>query len=348
MKAKLVFSTVAALLQTTYCASQGSLLKVQEDIVKSLIAKKSKALTPEQKELIESVKAVITDTAIPDIMSAQQEDVKRLEEHTAAFDDCAAHFVEMEAEVMTLIDRMKLSRTTSNTCYNEKSVLDDQFESESTGLETYLSMQSPPSPQLPLTSMGTEVEMYIAELVAYFKSFNATYKDYKLQKSDTNKSCVEKSMECSAKNADYESAYCIMLDEVNAVKGHDAECYSITWTLYEETWTSAVANAASRKSDYGIAMQLLCFIDALLEEDTLASLQKLHGCETTTPDTDFLDMVAPDLPDPSTDSIDTLMAAVDVHIDLKVHCAASEEGRYDGESAYDESPYDESPYESPY
>lgn len=327
---------VAALLSTASGSSRG-MLKVQETLVKSLLdTKKSKGLNSEQKKIAEEVKSLILDGTMPDIMSAHEADKKLIDEHVAAFDACAAEFQENEEMVTRLCSTLSSTKDISDTCFAEKMELDTKLAAETEDLESYLGMQTPPSEEVPSTTMGTDVEMFIVELDQYFKSFNATYKAKKAQKSGSNATCVAKSLECMTKYADYEGSYCGMFTEYESVKSADAACYALAWKLYEATWTSALSNAESRKTDYKACGKLLCLIDVLLAEDSASAAQKLDSCEGANNSFPQLDLTEPQLPlKDDTASMDKLKATVEAYNDDKVECeGAEDDSLYDDESMY--------------
>jgi len=345
--AALLSTSSAAVLSTASGSSRG-MLKVQETLVKSLLdTKKSKGLTPEQQQIAEEVKSLILDGTMPDIMSAHEADKRLIDEHVAAFDACAAEFQENEGMVERLCSALSSAKGISDTCFADKVELDNTLAAETDDLQSYLEMQTPPSPTVPSDHMGMDVEMFIVELNQYFSSFNATYKEKKAHKKDANATCMAKSQECTTKYADYNGAYCEMFTSYESVKSADGACYALAWKLYEETWTSALDNAESRKTDYKACGKLLCLIDVLLEEDAASAAQKVASCEDSSNSFPQLDLTEPQLPlKDDTEALDKLKATVEAYVDFKVEC---DDSLYEGESIYDESPYDESPYdESPY
>jgi len=337
---------VASLLSTAFGSSRG-MLKVQENLVKSLLeTKKSKGLNPEQLQIAEEVKSLITDGTMPDIMSAHEADKKLIDEHVKAFDVCAAEFQHNEEMVTRLIAELDSIKVIEETCFADKMELDSKLIADAADLENYLAMQEPPSADVPSTHMGTNVEMYIVELNQYFESFNITYKEKKAQKSGSNATAKAKLSECTVKNADYENSYCGMFTTFESVKSSDDVCYATAWKLYEETWTSALSNAESRKEDYKACGHLICLIDVLLAEDTASAAQKLASCEGGSDSFPQLDLPEPVLPlNDDTASVDKLKAEVEAYVDDKVACEVyAGESLYVDESMYDESVYDTSKY----
>ncbi|CAE8696306.1 unnamed protein product, partial [Polarella glacialis] len=307
-----------------------------QDLVELLVAlvKQSGSLTTSQKSIVSRLNTKLNSVSLPAVMAAQQKDqalvnyhasvvagtrLRMPQAHAAGCDTSMSQHVLALGTMATSIAKLKAEHEqceTDRAGFLERGSVVAERHTASSEFIAWLDAEAGMTPSNAVPQDESEVEAWVERALFWWKSFNATYTEFKVNESNAVVEAKIEVTNCAGELTGYTESYCSWAEAISVVTSTYTTCRSGAMGLYDATLASVKASAAARTTELAGLSKAQCLLNALVLDDSGVS-GELDACENVPPSSGMI-ITEPELAGYSQTLVDEMGTPSDSSIPLSV------------------------------
>ncbi|CAE8583010.1 unnamed protein product [Polarella glacialis] len=290
-----------------------------QDLVELLVAlvKQSGSLTTSQKSIVSRLNAKLNSVSLPAVMAAQQKDQALVNYHASVVAGCDTSMSQHVLALGTMATSIAKLKAEHEQCETDRAGFLAERHTASSEFIAWLDAEAGMTPSNAVPQDESEVEAWVERALFWWKSFNATYTEFKVNESNAVVEAKIEVTNCAGELTGYTESYCSWAQAISVVTSTYTTCRSGAMSLYDATLASVKASAAARRTEFAGLSKAQCLLNALVLDDSGVS-GELDACENAPPSTSDMIITEPELAGYSQTLVDEMGTPSDSSIPLSV------------------------------
>ncbi|CAE8696305.1 unnamed protein product [Polarella glacialis] len=290
-----------------------------QDLVELLVAlvKQSGSLTTSQKSIVSRLNAKLNSVSLPAVMAARQKDQALVNYHASVVAGCDTSMSQHVLALGTMATSIAKLKAEHEQCETDRAGFLAERHTASSEFIAWLDAEAGMTPSNAVPQDESEVEAWVERALFWWKSFNATYTEFKVNESNAVVEAKIEVTNCAGELTGYTESYCSWAEAISVVTSTYTTCRSGAMSLYDATLASVKASAAARRTEFAGLSKAQCLLNALVLDDSGVS-GELDACENAPPSTSDMIITEPELAGYSQTLVDEMGTPSDSSIPLSV------------------------------